>query len=169
MTFEVETGTGSPTATSYASVDYADEYIAKMYGEDPLWDDLDSEDKETALEVATVFIDRLLRWNSYIKVSDQALAFPRKAFKDVEGRTVSGDSVPKVIVDYTVEFAFQKAKGTLTKETTKLISESFGNSSETYAAPLIISGSPVVHDATTDLIYLGYGRSKVTLATLWRA
>lgn len=169
MAFEVETGTGSPTATSYVSVEYADEYVSKFYPEADCWHNLTEGEKETSLEVATAFVDRLLRWSSRIKNEDQALAFPRKTFKDIEGRVISEDSIPEILKRYTVEFAVERERGNLTRDTIKLMSESFGNSSEVYAAPVRVGGSSVVQEAITDLIYLDFGRSKVTIVNLWRA
>src|SRR6185503_4844528 len=76
--FLLEDGTGLPDATSYASVEEADDILAKStltYKAE--WDDATSETKSDALNMATFVIDSDCRFRGYRKTQVQALEWPR--------------------------------------------------------------------------------------------
>ena len=87
MTIEVETGTGSATAESYASVDDADLYCSSRGL--TAWAALATANKEAALRNATDFMVQSYRyaWSGSRTSSTQALDWPRwnVPLRDVPG------------------------------------------------------------------------------------
>lgn len=168
MAFEVEAGTGSPTATSYVSVAFADDYVNTFEPSSP-WGALSTPEKEAELQKATRFLDLLLRWTSRVKDDKQALSWPRDGFTDREGRYIDSDVIPKMIKEAVVEFAMQLVEGGgLSTNVDRLSSESFGDSSDTYATPKLV-GDETVMRWQNNLVYVGYGGKRTTIARLWRA
>ena len=77
MPLTVETGTGSATAESYATVAQADAYLAARGH--TAWADLETDVKEQSLRKATeyMFAAYSLRWAGYRMTATQALDWPR--------------------------------------------------------------------------------------------
>lgn len=113
MTLTVEDGTGLPSANSYISVEDADAYFA-LRG-NAVWAALDVPAKETALVLATEFID--LRWGSKLQgrpvKASQALAFPRYPVYSAAGLLLSATSVPEGVARGCCEYALQSVAGAL--------------------------------------------------------
>ena len=168
MPFEVETGTASPTATSYSSVADADEHIQANHPTSD-WVGLSQAEKEAKLNKASRFLDTLLKWQSVVKDTSQGLLWPRDDFTDKEGRTVASNTIPSVIKEATIEFANELVHSRLSAEFDKLIQESFADTSDTYAAPKRVGGSDVVFDYQRQLVRLGYGRNASVVVKIWRA
>ena len=169
MIFEVETGSGSPTANSYASVEFANQYIQLFHDNNESWVNMSDQQKEALLVYSTKFVDSLLRWESELKNDEQALAFPRKDFRDADGRKVSEESVPPILVEIVVDFAIEHLVNGLSNDFYKLIREDFGDTSDTYSSPKLIKSSDVVYDTRLELIHKGYGTNRSSLANIWRS
>jgi hypothetical protein len=167
MNFIVEDGTGLDDSTSFVSVAEADAYISTFVPNDAGWSGKTVREKESLLMRATRFINTLMGWNSSLLSNTQSLSFPRKTFLDRDGREVSG--VPSLIKEYTSAMAVESISTDLNEEAEKLISESFGDTSDTYAAPVIRGGSEVVRRAIKELSHMGYGSSRTTIVRLERA
>ena len=170
MQFIVETGEGLEDANSYVSVEQADDYISLFYEEfEDEWLNLSEDEKEVTLIRSTMFVDDLLRYTSSIRNLDQSLNWPRKTFRDREGRVVSEESVPKAIVHATIEIAFTSLDSNIFEEEFSVVREMYGSSSIEYAGPVKVGGNTVVRELTKKLLRLGYGVRDSNIITLERA
>jgi len=104
MTFEVETGSGSTTATSYASVATADDYHS-IRPEESTWAALTTEQKQERLMLATALLDERLEWHGAKRVTASALRWPRSGLVDRDGVDVSDLSIPTRLAWATAELA----------------------------------------------------------------
>lgn len=110
MAFEVETGTGSTTATSYCSVAVADAYHLKKAASATAWAALSSTVKQYRLEEATEIIDRdcvFMGSPASLIPSEQALQWPRYGTYDKNGIDIASDSIPLDLQKATAELAYQ--------------------------------------------------------------
>lgn len=112
MPFVVETGSGSATANSYASVADADAYVAlrQITG----WDNLQDHHKEAALVKATDYIEATYRdaWQGYRVSSTQALSWPRSGVV-VDTFPIAANVVPSAVLNACIEMALRSADGTV--------------------------------------------------------
>lgn len=101
MSLNVETGTGSSSSESYASVANADTYHTNYGNED--WDLLTTAAKEIALRKATRFLDAKYgrRWLGSRSYENQALNWPRSYVEDPDGFYLSGSAIPQALKDAT--------------------------------------------------------------------
>lgn len=116
MAFDVEDGTGQPTATSYCSVQDADDYHSATGNAE--WAALDTAKKEQALVAATRWIENNYRgtWIGYPLTANQALAWPRAGIIDpITGVAYSLGWFPKQLVEATAELADEARQGKLYK------------------------------------------------------
>lgn len=111
FTFVVETGNGDPDANSFASVFFADDYIASNVFAFSAWDALDPEDKERFLVRASLYISRMVKWAGSKTDPENGLPFPRTGVYDSDGFEVPADSVPILVQQATCEVASQLASG----------------------------------------------------------
>lgn len=168
FTFKVEDGTGYEDSTSYASVEYADEYISFWYDAEE-WDTLTNEEKEKKLMIATSFLDSAVRWQSSIRNIEQALQFPRQDFFDLDGRIVRSNIVPQAVKDATVQLAYASMISPLSTKGYSIKQESFGDSSDIYAAPVTVYENEGVRSVLLALTALGYAQSRTTYVTIQRS
>lgn len=168
MTLVVEDGAGLENANSYVTVQEADDHISLFYP-DSDWSTFTTEQKEAYLIRAAKFLDSMMVWESQIKNIKQSMAWPRLEFLDREGRVVSADSVPQVIKEAQIDLAVESITNSLTTEYDKLISEKFGDTTDTYAAPVSRGGSVAVRNLIKSLSFMGYGRNRSSIITLKRA
>ncbi len=103
MAFIVEDGTGLVTATSYLSEADADLYHADR--ENVAWAAAVTSAKEAALILATDFLDTRYRFLGIRKTDVQALAWPRDAAFEFDGRRIDPDSLPVALERATAELA----------------------------------------------------------------
>ena len=104
VTFEVETGTQSATANSFASVANGDDYHAKhLYSE--AWDDADTTEKQEALMMSTRLLDNHMQFEGIKASQTQALQWPRHGASDQGGYAIDGDEIPQILIDATAELA----------------------------------------------------------------
>ena len=156
----VEDGQGLPDANSYVSVLEAED-IAALFGLSwPAGVDID-----TTLINATDYLDSKLSPVGCILDITQSLNFPRKPFYDKQGRLI--EDVPDEIKKAVVFLAVQDSNQSLFEELPGIISQRFGDSSETYSGTFRSSkgGSYVIRR----LVALGYGATQSGVVTLWRA
>jgi hypothetical protein len=112
MSLIVETGGGSATAESYASVADADARMAAR-GNDT-WAPLSAAEKEEALRRATDWMLQAYRdrWTGYRQHLGQALCWPRYGVV-VDGFYVPIDSVPNEVKNACIDLAFKAAAADL--------------------------------------------------------
>lgn len=167
--FIVETGEGVVGATSYADVAQVDSFAT--FWDYPDWEFLDEAEKEKLLIKASRFLDEQFTWRSHMLNKDQGLLFPRHPFIDAEGRRVEG--LPSDIVEAACEVAILLENHSVTDldEVKNLVSQSYGNSSETYAGVWQENVSPFVakfQRIAARLKRFGYGGNTLKQVTLRR-
>lgn len=104
MALTVEDGTVVAGAESYLSVADADTYWTE-HGSPADWTGATTANKEAALRYATKWLDQNFKWYSCIVDSDQVLLWPRVEYKDTEGRSIGGNTIPQSLKDATAEMA----------------------------------------------------------------
>lgn len=133
MPLNVETGSGSASAESFASVADADTYHAVRGN--PAWVALATADKEAALRKATDWLEQqyLGLWAGNRKTTTQALAWPRTdVFMD--GVQLSSSAVPIQVVRACCELAARASSASLTVDQgAQVKSEQVGHLGVTYA------------------------------------
>lgn len=129
----VEDGTGKADANSYASVEYADDYFSARGVS--AWEELETEQKESALIRATDFIDNIYQWNGKKLTVTQSLRFPRQNLRDYEGNEVTG--IPACLKQAVCDAAVIASGGTelfqTKNENGDVVSETITTLSFTYA------------------------------------
>jgi hypothetical protein len=104
-TFLVEDGTGLTNSTSYATVEYADDYFDVDRVFEPTWDAYTTEQKQELLGWATRALDQKVVWKGVRTTSTQALAWPRCGVYNRYGELIGDDEMPEQLRQATVEFA----------------------------------------------------------------
>lgn len=95
FTFLVEDGTGLTDATSYVSLEEADDMITVNIHADAKWSVLADEVKEKLLSWASRYLDNHTRWFGQLVFPASALRWPRKGVCDRDGRMIADDEVPR--------------------------------------------------------------------------
>lgn len=85
---------GSPTANSYVTIAWADEYFDSRFPVPTIWLALSDDDKARALIRATDLIDVAVEWAGQVTYPDQALQWPRMGMRDARGIDVPPDKLP---------------------------------------------------------------------------
>lgn len=109
MTLNVETGTGSASAESYASVADADTYHAALGNTAWAAASVTTPAKEIALRQATQYLDRVYgrRFVGERYSKTQALKWPREDWEDEDGDFVTGLSIPTGLKNACMELALR--------------------------------------------------------------
>ncbi len=116
VTFTVETGSGSTTSNSYASVANGDDYHEKhLYS--TVWTAASTGEKEEALMMATRLLDDYFAWEGTKTSDTQALDFPRFNIFDKDGFLLQSNTLPTALLDATSEFARSLLAADRTAET----------------------------------------------------
>ncbi len=105
FTFIVEDGTGLPNATSYVSVEDADDIIVMNIHAATAWAELTHDQKEHLLSWASRYLDERVRWKGRKVSETSALRFPRTGVHDRDGFAVAADAVPRQLEVATAEMA----------------------------------------------------------------
>lgn len=110
--FTVEDGSGSTTANSYCTVQFADTYHAAM-GNPTAWSSLSEASKKDALRVATRAADERygMRWAGERYTSAQALDWPRAWAVDAAGNDIGTDTIPTRLQQWTARAALLHVQG----------------------------------------------------------
>lgn len=104
FSFIVETGTGSATATSYVTQNYADDYF-EITASKATWNALTDEEKEYYLAWATRYIDQKATWKGEIASETQALRWPRDGAYTKDRVSIGGTVIPRQLKDAVCEVA----------------------------------------------------------------
>ena len=115
MALIVEDGSVVAGAESYASVSYADTYWSNRSTSPyaATWAAATTAQKESALRMATQYIDTTYYWDGYSAYSDQELAWPRNDLYDDQGYAVYIDTIPEALKKATAEGAARALSGEL--------------------------------------------------------
>ena len=167
--FLVEDGTGVVGATSYATIAQADSFAS--FWEYPDWALLDVEDKEKLLIRSSRLLDEQFKWRSQMLTKDQGLLFPRVPFVDSENRRIIG--VPQDLIEATAEIAIllEDHNPEDLDRVKSLVSQSYGDSSETYSGSWQENVTPFVaafQKIAARLKRFGYGGKTLKQVTLIR-
>ncbi len=103
--FVVEDGTGVTDATSYVSVEEADDIITMNIHASASWAALVDGDKEKLLAWASRYLDERTRWFGTKAVPASALRWPRVGVIDRDGIELSSTMVPRQLKIATAEMA----------------------------------------------------------------
>lgn len=110
MTLVVETGSGSATANSYATVEDANEYVSlrRLTG----WGTLTTQAREAALVAATDYLEEVYAslWQGQRVSQDQALSWPRE-YVVAHGFPVASNVVPGPVSKACIILAVKVAQG----------------------------------------------------------
>lgn len=115
ITWIVETGAGLVGANSYATTEYAGNYLAQL-GQDAVWILRTVEQRRTYLRQASAYIDDKFgaRWNGMRGTKAQGLDWPRTlAFDSRTTYTLDASEVPLKLQQATVEVALRFMAGTV--------------------------------------------------------
>ena len=104
MALTVENGTGLAAAESFISEADADTYLTE-HADPATWTGANTAEKEAALRYATEWLDGKYEWDGTIKVTTQALGWPRTSAYDNESRLAASTSVPGRVERATCEVA----------------------------------------------------------------
>lgn len=120
LVFIVEDGTGKPDATSYASVEEADQIMDRVLDQyKAAWLEMDDYQKQQALVWGTQLFDDYVYFPCHPtqKVhQSQALYFPCYGVYNQDGYQVGYNSVPPFVKRATVTLAFSLGAADLTSE-----------------------------------------------------
>lgn len=104
FTFLAEDGTGLANATSYATVEQADD-IAALNIHETAWFNLTTDQKQKVLSQATALLDAFARWDGRKAVTTSGRSWPRTGAVDKDGVAIPSDELPRDLVEGTVELA----------------------------------------------------------------
>jgi len=103
MSLTVEPGTGLADAESYCSLADADAYHSR-FGTPEAWSGASDSEKETALRVATRYIDATFTFQGERSTTTQALSWPRCGV-EADGRCYGPTEIPQALEDATAVLA----------------------------------------------------------------
>lgn len=105
FTFMVEDGTGVASATSYVSVEEADDILAMNIHASASWDALTLDTKQKLLSWASRYLDERTRWFGRRVDGNSALRWPRVGITDQDGITLSPTIIPRQLKIAAAEMA----------------------------------------------------------------
>jgi hypothetical protein len=105
FSFSVEDGSGVADATSYVSVQDADDILTVNIHAGPEWTAASNDDKERLLSWASRYLDERARWFGTKAVETSALRWPRSGVKDQDDIEISDDVIPRQLQIATAEMA----------------------------------------------------------------
>lgn len=149
--FEQELGTGSATATSYASVAQYSQYWLNRGT--TITDSSDS--VKGYLNLATEFIDNNYNFKGDVAFETQALRWPRFNIYDKFGVLQQTNVIPTALINAVCYLGTQAKAGKLNIVDEGIKSQSFGPVSKTYSRSSSYRAFPYVDTLLKD--YLVYG------------
>jgi len=105
IAFVVEDGTGKADATSYVTVEEADDINALNIHNNTAWAALTLTQKQNLLIYSSKAVDARTRWKGERTKLTQGLEWPRAGVKDAHGNNLSNAAVPFNVRMAVVEFA----------------------------------------------------------------
>ena len=103
--FTVEDGAGLSNATSYVSVEDADDILIMNIHAAPAWMALSLDVKQRLLSWASRYLDERARWFGRKTVETAALRFPRSGVRDRDGIHIDANEIPRQLRVATAEMA----------------------------------------------------------------
>lgn len=94
FTFKVEDGTGLPDATSFVSVAEATDLLFTDKNRYTPFNAAGQVEQESALSLASTYLDTRYKWNGSKTVSTSSLRWPRTGVVDRDEVTIASDIVP---------------------------------------------------------------------------
>ena len=104
LTFIVEDGTGVPNATSYLTVQEADDQLG-LNPHNNGWESQPIEIKQQLLMWATQVLNHSIKWFGRKTKPENSLAWPREGAHDCEGYPISTTTVPYEVKEATAILA----------------------------------------------------------------
>ena len=165
--FEVETGTGSATATSFATVAQARQYndnIGKPYATS------DTDAKiQGYLNAASIYINTSYRFKGVPRfVNTQALQWPRilvnqlgTVWNYMAYRIIKQDEIPHEVIEATCYLAYEAKRGSLITVDEGVIQRSFGPVSSTFSKGEGNKNYPYINRLFRFLVTSSVGMSRV--------
>ena len=114
LIFLPEDGSGVEGATSYTTLEYADQYFENRPAHQDIayWDAASDEAKQGALNQATAFLDTNYQWvQGYKLLSTNPLDWPRGNAYDSSGYAIATDEIPAAVMDSNCELAIRVLAG----------------------------------------------------------
>lgn len=105
FSFVVETGDGDPDATSYVSIQFADDYIDANSFASADWLALSDENKQRLLIRASKYLDNIVQWDGEKVDEDSGLRWPRSGVYDRDGFLIAEDDIPQALKEAVAEMA----------------------------------------------------------------
>lgn len=105
ISFVVEDGTGLASATSYVSVEEADDIAALNIHNSEAWNALSDSDKQSLLMYVSMVLDSRTVWRGTPTTSSQRLAWPRTGVTDRYNNAVASNAIPFNLRMAVVELA----------------------------------------------------------------
>ena len=105
LVFKAEDGSGDPDATSYCTVEFADDYVALNTFQSSAWAALDEGVKENLLMRASKMLDVRFLWAGQKVEEESGLRWPRAGTYDRDGFAIGDDVIPQALQEATAEFA----------------------------------------------------------------
>lgn len=105
LEFVVETGDADPDATSYCSVEYADDYIGINVHASADWLAQTESAKQHLLMRSSKYLDQMVQWEGERVDEDSGLRWPRSGVYDRDGFLIPPDRIPEALIDATAELA----------------------------------------------------------------
>lgn len=111
LIFTVETGNADPDANSYGFVEDADDYISTNIAQGDAWAALDDDTKQRHLIRASLYFDRIVKWNGTRVDDESGLRWPRAGVYDQDGFEIADDTIPILLQQAIFEFAIYLSVG----------------------------------------------------------
>jgi hypothetical protein len=105
FTFMVEDGTGVANATSYVSVEDADDILSMNIHASGSWEALTLDKKQKLLSWASRYLDERTRWFGRRAETESSLRWPRTGITDRDGNPISDTIVPRQLKIAAAEMA----------------------------------------------------------------
>lgn len=103
--FEVETGEGLASATSYVSVADASDYYTPDTAAFATWDALTNDQQQYLLSWSTRVLDQKVEWRGCPSTDTQNLRWPRSGVRNRDGALIEDDVIPPQLVEIVCEMA----------------------------------------------------------------
>lgn len=104
MSFIVEDGSIVPNANAYITVQFYRDYWTERGTDVTAQTD---DDIQSAIILATQYIDNNNSWKGFIVTNDQSLDWPRSSVYDKDGRDIDYQSIPLDVKRATAEYAYR--------------------------------------------------------------
>jgi len=105
FSFVVEDGSADSDATSYVTVEYADDYVEANIHASAEWLALEEETKQRLLVRSSKYLDRVIKWEGERVDGESGLRWPRSGVYDSDNFLIADDSIPAQLKDAVSEMA----------------------------------------------------------------